>query len=147
MSTLARVELQAEVGRRRESLFGLVSTADGLRRWLDAAELEPVVGGAFRFGMAEAVAHGTVVALGPPQHISFEWDWEGEPLPGASVVAFDLIDHGRRTHLTVRHVGLRREADRRVHEGVWRYWFARLVRAAETDPLEPADAPPTEPPA
>jgi uncharacterized protein YndB with AHSA1/START domain len=137
MTALARVEFQAEVGRRREEVFGLVSTRVGLRRWIDAAELEPSVGGAFRFQLRDAVAIGRVLALDDPQHISLAWDWEGEPLGGPSVVAFDLIDHVKRTHLTLRHVGLQPGQQVRLHEEMWRYWFGRLVSAAEAGGTQP----------
>jgi uncharacterized protein YndB with AHSA1/START domain len=130
MSSDLRVELQAEVPGRREDLFGLVGTADGLRRWLDSAELQPAVGGSVRLGMQAAVAFGTVLALDAPQHISWTFDWEAEPLHAATVLAFDLIDHSERTHLTLRHVGLRTRAQRELHDALWRYWFRRLVRAA-----------------
>lgn len=130
VSSLGRVELQAEVDRRRDELFALVSTSEGLHRWLDEAEVEPSVGAGVRIRLADAVAVGTVVAVDPPQHISYAWDWELAPLGKASVLAFDLIDHGRRTHLTLRHVGLPPGQQLRLHEDMWRYWFARLVRAA-----------------
>ena len=38
-----RVELQAEVDGQREGLFPLVSTADGLATWMDAATLDRVL--------------------------------------------------------------------------------------------------------
>jgi uncharacterized protein YndB with AHSA1/START domain len=124
-----RVELQAEVGGRREGVFDLVSTGAGLRRWLDDAELEPRVGAPARLRMLGAVATGTVLAVDAPQHLSLTWDWEAAPLGVPSVVAFDLIDHGRRTHLTLRHVGFRSDAQRTLHDALWRHWFARLVAA------------------
>ena len=133
MSALARVELQAEVGRRRDQLFGLVSTPDGLGRWLDEAEIEATVGADTRFRLADAVAIGAVLAVDAPQHISYSWDWEAEPLGSPSVVAFDLVDHGQRTHLTLRHVGLGSPEQLQLHEALWRYWFGRLVRAAEVN--------------
>ena len=108
-------------------MFELVSTAAGLSRWLDAAELDTEVGGGFRFGMGESVAVGSVLALTAPQHISFGWDWEDQPLGISSVVAFDLIDHGERTHITLRHVGFPSVAQRRLHEDLWSHWFARLI--------------------
>ena len=100
-----RVEHQAEVPGRREELFKLVSTSEGLSRWLDGADLTAAVGGTVRLELREAVAVGVVLAIDPPQHISWTWDWEGEPLRAHTVVAFDLIDHAARTHLTIRHVG------------------------------------------
>ena len=129
MVAAPRVELQAEVDGRRADLFALVSTADGLRRWLDDAELEPTVGRPCRFVLGDAVAVGKVLAVSAPQHVSVSWDWEGEPLGAPSVVAFDLIDHGKRTHLTLRHVGLADRGQRELHDAMWRHWFGRLVTA------------------
>ena len=133
MSALPRVELQAEVGRHRDQLFELVSTATGLCRWLDDAEMEAVVGSPIRFRLKDAMAVGSVVAVDSPQHISFSWDWEGESLGAASVVAFDLVDHGQRTHLTLRQVGLRGSRQLELHQALWQHWFAKLVAAATDD--------------
>ncbi len=125
-----RVEVQGEVDAPREEVFRLVATASGLGKWLDEAELEPRVGGRLRVRMRDAVATGTVVAVDPPQHISFTWDWETEPIGGRSVVAFDAIEHGARTHVTVRQVGLRTRRQLDLHAELWRHWFERLREAA-----------------
>lgn len=133
MPTDLRVEHQAEVPGRREDLFALVASPAGLARWLDGAELVASVGGTVRLTLREAVALGHVLAIDAPQHISWTWDWEGEPLHANTVVAFDLIDHAERTHLTVRHVGFRSRAQQQLHDALWRYWFARLVRVAKAE--------------
>jgi uncharacterized protein YndB with AHSA1/START domain len=128
-----RVELQREIDADREAVFGLVATAEGLRRWLDEAELDARVGGAVRVRMRDAEAFGKVIALDPPQHISFSWQWADEAA-SSGVVAFDAIDHGARTHLTLRHVGLRSTAVVDQHAELWRYWLGRLIRAASSLP-------------
>jgi uncharacterized protein YndB with AHSA1/START domain len=136
---LDRVEIQAELDIVRERLFPLFATAEGLGRWLDGAELEERVGGAIRVRMRDAEATGKVLSLQPPQHISFSWDWVDEPLGGLSVVAFDAIDHGARTHVTIRHVGLSpRQVE--LHDSLWRYWLERLIAAAEALPSGKADS-------
>ena len=124
-----RVELQTEVDAPREAVFELLATADGLASWLDAAELEPRVGGVVRLTMRDGVAVGKVLALDPPQHISLTWDWETAPLPHLSVVAFDAIDHGARTHVTLRHVSLPSPAEVELHTEMWRYWLSRFEAA------------------
>ncbi len=124
-----RVELQTEVDAPRDLVFPLVATADGLRRWLDDAELDARVGGELRATLMDAHAVGRVVALDPPQHISFAWDWVARPLGAASVVAFDVIDHGARTWITLRHVGLPNEAQVALHDQMWRYWLSRFDEA------------------
>jgi uncharacterized protein YndB with AHSA1/START domain len=133
MPTDLRVEHQTEVPGRRAELFKLVSTSEGLARWLDAAELTAAIGGTVRVKLRDAVAGGVVLAIDPPQHISWTWDWEGEPLRAQTVVAFDLIDHAARTHLTLRHVGFRSRAQQQLHDALWRYWFGRLARAARRE--------------
>ena len=131
-----RVELQAEIDVPRPALFELLATEDGLRRWLDEAELDARVGGAVRVRMHDAEAIGQVLALQPPQHISFSFDWLDEPLGAATVVAFDAIDHGARTHLTLRHVGLPGARQVELHRGLWEYWLNRLIDAARALPAK-----------
>ena len=129
-----RVELQTEVDAPRELVYPLLATADGLAKWLDEAELEPRVGGRVRLRLRDAVAVGAVLSVGPPQHISFSWDWEAEPLGTLTVVAFDAIDHGARTHVTFRHVGLPTRAQLELHDALWRFWLERFEVAARALP-------------
>ena len=126
----AQVELQAEIDAPRQVVFALVATSEGLARWLDAGSIEPRPGGAVRLRLLDAEVVGKIVALDEPQHVSFSWDYPAEPLASPSVVAFDAISHGRRTHLTLRHVGLVGRRSRDDHEALWRFWFPRLVEAA-----------------
>jgi uncharacterized protein YndB with AHSA1/START domain len=135
MGARDRIELQAEVDAPRASVWRLIATAEGLARWLDAAELEARPGADFRFRLLDAEAAGQVIAVDPPQHISLRWSWRGEA--AQSVVAFDAIDHGTRTHITLRHIGLRDSSQIELHEALWSHWFARLCRAAG----EPTDVP------
>jgi len=124
------VELQAEVRAIRADVWPLLSTVGGLTRWLDGAEFRADVGGPIRLRMRDALAVGTLLAFDPPQHVSFTFDWDAEPIGQPTVVALDAIDHGDSTHLTLRHVGLPGGRQRNLHEALWRYWFERLVRAA-----------------
>jgi uncharacterized protein YndB with AHSA1/START domain len=127
----ARVELQAEIDAPREVVYALVATSEGLARWLDEASIEPRPGGAVHLRLLDAEVVGKVVAIDAPQHVSFSWDYPAEPLASPSVVAFDAISHGHRTHLTLRHVGLPGRRSREDHEALWRFWFPRLVAAAQ----------------
>ena len=128
-----RVELQTEVDAPRVLVYPLLATAEGLAKWLDEADLRPDVGAPVRFRLRHAIAVGEVLAVDPPQHISFSWDWEGRPLGRPSVVAFDAIDHGARTHVTFRHVGLL-PGQVELHEEMWRYWRTRFEAAARDLP-------------
>jgi uncharacterized protein YndB with AHSA1/START domain len=129
-----RVEVQAEVDARRADVFPLLATAEGLALWMDEAQLDPTVGGRARFRLRDGVAVGEVLSLQPPQHISFTWDWEGRALGRTSVVAFDAIDHGKRTHVTFRHVGLPSPSQVNLHDEMWRYWMKRFVEATRKLP-------------
>ncbi len=131
-----RVELQAEVDAHRALVYPLLATGQGLAKWLDEAELDPRVGGRVRLRLRDAVAVGEVLSIQPIQHVSFSWDWEKEPLGQLTVVAFDAIDHGRRTHVTFRHVGLPTAEQVDLHEEMWRYWRDRFVAAAKALPRE-----------
>jgi uncharacterized protein YndB with AHSA1/START domain len=125
-----RVELQAELAIPRERAFELLSTSAGLASWLDGADVETRSGGAVHLRLRDAVVEGSVVAFDPPQHLSFSWDYPDAPLGHPSVVAFDAIAHGARTHVTLRHVGLAAARQRDLHEALWRYWFARFREVA-----------------
>jgi uncharacterized protein YndB with AHSA1/START domain len=121
-----RVELQVELPLSRERVFELVSSSSGLGAWLDEAELEARPGARVRLRLRDALVEGAVLACAPPQHISFRWDYPEQPLPSATVVAFDAIAHGARTHLTLRHVGFGSVRERDLHAALWRYWFDRF---------------------
>jgi uncharacterized protein YndB with AHSA1/START domain len=129
-----RVELQSEVVAPRELVFPLLATAEGLRQWLDDAELEPLVGGDIHVWLRDAQAVGRVVAYDPPQHISFSWEWLDQPGLPVSLVAFDAIDHGERTHVTLRHVGLPTHEQVELHDQMWRHWLARFDAAVRALP-------------
>ena len=129
-----RAELQTEVDAPRQLVYQLLATADGMAKWLDEAELEPRVGGRVRLMIRDAVAVGKVLSIGPPQHISFSWDWEAEPIGVLTVVALDAIDHGARTHVTFRHVGLPTLAQLELHDAMWRFWLERFETAARALP-------------
>ena len=129
-----RVELQAELDARRDVVYPLLATAEGLARWLDAAELEPRVGGRVRVRLRDAEASGEVLAIDPPQHISFTWEWAGQAFEAPTVVAFDAIDHGERTHVTLRHVGLPSGGEIELHEQMWRHWLDRFAAAVRALP-------------
>jgi uncharacterized protein YndB with AHSA1/START domain len=109
----------------------LFATAEGLRTWVNEAEFDARVGGAVRLRLQDAVGLGTIVALDPPQHVSFTWDWEDEPLGSRTVVAFDAIEHGAGSHVTLRHVGIRGRRQLELHADLWKYWFERLRLAAQ----------------
>ena len=129
-----RVELQTEVDAPRSAVFPLLATADGLARWLDDATVDARVGGGVRLRLRDATGGGQILSFQPPQHISFTWDWDGRPLGSSSVVAFDAIDHGARTHVTVRHVGLPNDQQVELHTEMWRYWLERFEAAAKALP-------------
>jgi uncharacterized protein YndB with AHSA1/START domain len=129
-----RVELQTEVDSPRLAVYPLLASAEGLRQWLDDAHLDERVGGEVRLRLRDGWAVGEILALEPPQHISFTWDWVGAPLGATTVVAFDAIDHGARTHVTLRHVGLPGHRQLELHEALWRHWLQRFEQAARALP-------------
>ena len=114
-----------------------VWTASGATiTYMDSDGLDARVGGELRATLRDSQAVGRVLALDPPQHISFAWDWVERPLGATSVLAFDVIDHGSRTWVTLRHVGLPSEAQIALQDQVWRYWLGRFEDACRLLPRE-----------
>ncbi len=124
------VELQAELHVPRDRVYPLFATQVGLEAWVDEATFTPEVGAAVRLRLGERVGSGAVLAVDPPQHVSFSLSWEGDPPGSPGIVAFDAIDHGERTHLTLRHVGLSDPVGREAAAELWRHWFVRLQETA-----------------
>jgi uncharacterized protein YndB with AHSA1/START domain len=115
-------------------VWDLVSTADGLRRWMAVeAEVELVPGGriTWRHDNGSVVA-GEVVEVVPTRRLVFTYGWAegGFPVPvGSSVVTIELEPDGSGTRVCVRHEGLAPEMVERHTEG-WTIFVDRLADVA-----------------
>ncbi len=80
-----------------------------LARWMGAAEVDAVPGGALRIVKgADRVVAGTFIALEPPHRLVFSFGWEGDDTlpPASSRVEVTLTDEAGGTRLDLRHIGI-----------------------------------------
>ena len=115
-------------------VWDLVSTADGLRRWMAVeAEVELVRGGRITWRHDNGwVVAGEVVEVVPTRRLVFTYGWAegGFPVPvGSSVVTIELEPEGPGTLVRVRHEGLTPEMAEQ-HTVGWTMFVDRLAVAA-----------------
>jgi uncharacterized protein YndB with AHSA1/START domain len=111
-----------EIAAPPSSVWRLLSTRDGLRRWLSAdIEIDPEVGGAYRMpgGDGSTWISGTVLEMVPEGRLVLSWLEEdaGWVHPGRLVIALEPIATGTRVSL--------------VHDG-----FAGIGKAGWADTLQ-----------
>jgi uncharacterized protein YndB with AHSA1/START domain len=117
-----------------EVVWGLLTTADGLVRWVGPeASAEPVPGGALRWTHPNgATVIGRFVELVPHRRIVFTYGWEdgrmGVP-PESTTVEIDLSEEDGVTTLRLVHRGLPPEAVE-PHEQGWAYFLGLLRERA-----------------
>ena len=141
---MADVVVERDIAAPPEIVFAMFTEPFLLVRWLgDAAELDPVPGGVFRFTLADQDAcRGTYVELDPPRRVVFTWGWErAEAIPvpvGSTEVTVELTPTARGTHLRLTHRGLDGDAAS-LHEHGWDRFLARLE--AVVDGVDPGPDP------
>jgi uncharacterized protein YndB with AHSA1/START domain len=121
-----------------DTVWMLVSTAEGLRRWMAVeAELDLRPGGIIRWvhdnGWAVA---GRIREVVPLRRLVFTYGWEsgGFPVPlGSSVVTIGLYPDGATTVVRIRHEGLTPDMAEQHTRG-WIMFTERLVEAAARTP-------------
>jgi len=98
--------------------------------YCDLCEIDPVVGGQFRVGMATGgsssqsfVSKGAFVEIDPPQKLVFTWRWEHAEITQDSLVSieFHACEHQGRpaTELILTHDKLVTPFERSEHQGGW----------------------------
>lgn len=133
------VDRTVVIGAAPERVYALLTTADGLVRWIAPhADVDPVVDGVvtWRHANGDSVS-GRFVDLVPGRRVVFTYGWDraavGIP-PGSTAVEITLTPlpgpDGLRTELHLVHRGLSGPmAD--AHDGGWTNYLARLAAAAE----------------
>jgi uncharacterized protein YndB with AHSA1/START domain len=135
------IVLRAPLARTAADVWPLLSTAEGLEKWLAGAEhFEPVPGGAFRFISrfkgAEIVEEGRVVAIEPERLVALDWEWIGQGWEAPTRVELRLEPDPSGAALVLAHSGFgalgpeRRLDARRNYASAWRdvlYDLRRLV--------------------
>ena len=116
-------------------VWDLVSTSDGLTRWMAvAAEVRLEPGGQIRWRHDNGwVVAGEVLEVVPHRLLRFTFGWEegGFPVPvGSSEVRIELESLGPRTRVRVVHADLAEDMTAPHTEG-WAMFLARLAETVE----------------
>src|SRR5437868_2955848 len=93
------------------------------------AALDARPGGRYRIDVdGEHIASGEYQEIDPPRRLRMTWGWEGHPTvpPGSTTVEITLTPDRGGTILTLRHLGLPDEGERRVHSDGWKNYLGRL---------------------
>jgi uncharacterized protein YndB with AHSA1/START domain len=99
------------------------------------AEVDPQVGGTYRFGMLppgqsdRRFVSGQYCQVAEPRTLSFTWAWEPhKPGWNETQVTLDFQPNGDGTDLRLTHERFRHEGDRNDHTQGWRGCLGRLCR-------------------
>jgi uncharacterized protein YndB with AHSA1/START domain len=129
------VQGQVRVKASRETVFGFLTEADKMTRWMGVqAQAEPVPGGIYRVVINDRdTASGEFVEVDPPRRVVFTWGWESEDAsvaPGESTVEVTLEEDGDATLVRLVHSGLPTEDARERHAHGWHHYMPRLAEVA-----------------
>jgi uncharacterized protein YndB with AHSA1/START domain len=123
-----------EIGAPAERVFRLLTEPEELVRWWpDSAEIEPRVGGRFRFVFrgGEAVVNGEVTRFEPPRALGLKWFPSGKR-DAATQIEFTVTPLGDdRARVDVVHSGWEDAPELRpLHDEGWALFLGRLKEVA-----------------
>ena len=141
-------EHEVRVAARPETVFTYFTDPAKLTQWMGTqATLDPRPGGICRIAFDPSAARvaalageapvsgpvgvmsGEFIEVDPPNHISFSWGWEDEPLqvpPRSSLVEVSLTPDGDETLVRLVHRRLP-SAALDFHRAGWEHYLARLA--------------------
>jgi uncharacterized protein YndB with AHSA1/START domain len=139
------IVLRAPLARAAADVWPLLSTAEGLEKWLAGAQqFEPVAGGAFRFLSrfkgADVIEEGRVVAIEPERLVALDWEWMGQEWGAPTRVELRLEPDSTGTALVLSHSGFealspeKRLDARRNYAVAWRDVLFDLRRLVAPGP-------------
>ena len=128
------VSYELSIAAPVEVVYRLLTTADGLKRWIAAdAVVDPSPGGELRWTHENgATMIGRFIELDEPRRLLFAYGWEGDLMglpPEASTVEIELEPRPGGTILRLSHRGLPRDAVEDHRRG-WIFFLGRLREAA-----------------
>lgn len=145
------VDLSRRIDARVETVWRIISTADGFGAWMGGrVRFEPVAGSEFvaEFPQFQTVIRGEVLEHDDAAHrIALSWGVESGPQaetfgPGTSRVEISLTPDGDGTRARLVHSSLPSAQEARNHEAGWRFHLSRLSlqanRADLADSLGPS---------
>lgn len=133
------IVLRAPLGRTAADVWPLLSTAQGLEKWLAGADrFDATVGGSFRFSSkfkgTEVIEEGRIAALELERLVALDWEWMGQGWDTPTRVELHLAPHDSGVALVLAHLGFdalesktRLEA-RRNYASAWRDVLQDLKR-------------------
>jgi uncharacterized protein YndB with AHSA1/START domain len=128
------VTYEIDIGAPAAVVYDLITTVEGLKRWIAAeAVVEPRAGGRLQWTHENgATMIGRFVELDPPRRIVFTYGWEGDLMglrPEASIVEIRLEEREGSTTLRLSHRGIPSESVEDHRRG-WAFFLGRLRDAA-----------------
>lgn len=138
------VSAEVLIEARPETVFGIMSSAEGMSAWLDGeATFEPVVGAGLtlRFPRFHTTVTGEVLAVEENRLLSVSWGVaegpQAEWLPaGSTRVTFRLEPEAGGTRVHVTHESLPTEQEIANHRAGWRFHLSRLELISNRAQLE-----------
>jgi uncharacterized protein YndB with AHSA1/START domain len=133
------IVLRAPLGRTAADVWPLLSTGQGLEKWLAGADrFDATVGGSFRFSSrfkgTEVIEEGRIAALEQERLVALDWEWMGQGWDAPTRVELHLATHDSGAALVLAHLGFdalepetRLEA-RRNYASAWRDVLQDLKR-------------------
>jgi uncharacterized protein YndB with AHSA1/START domain len=114
MSTGQKMAVRQEIliHAAPEKVWAVMSSAEGIKKWLGPATYEPRVGSKIDFNVTHEGGNyymfGEVMTFNPPRELAFTWTEQpvgGEPWPVATRVTLTLTPEGEGTRVRLTHDG------------------------------------------
>ena len=128
------IEVTQRIEASPEIVFAYLTESHRFVAWMGVgAELDPRPGGRYRIDVDGVhIVSGEYQVVDPPRRLVMSWGWEGHPTvpPGSTTVEITLTPERDATTLTLRHLGLPDEGERRLHTDGWTQYMSQLAAAA-----------------
>jgi len=127
------IEVTQRIEASPEIVFAYLTDSQRFVAWMGVgAELDPRPGGRYRIDVDGVhIVSGEYQVVDPPRRLVMSWGWEGHPTvpPGSTTVEITLTPERDATILTLRHLGLPDEGERRLHTDGWTQYMSQLAAA------------------
>ena len=127
------IEVTQRIEAPPEIVFAYLTESQRIVAWMGVgAELDPRPGGRYRIDVDGVhIVSGEYQVVDPPRRLVMSWGWEGHPTvpPGSTTVEITLTPERDATILTLRHLGLPDEGERRLHTDGWTQYMGQLAAA------------------
>lgn len=134
------IRLSTVMHAPRERVFHALIDPEQMNAWVAAAaEVEPHVGGRYRYGWTYTIGDRDVVGgpttlldLVPSERLVTDWlDWRGDPTRPPTRLAWILEDVPEGTRVTLIHGGFSRVVDHSDYPFGWAHFMGKLKSTVE----------------